>query len=101
VAESFDDSSSNSKSSSRTVEQKARELLCQVPHFRGHAGSFECEYRDGVLIVRGRVPTFYLKQVLQTVLKEIKGVSHIDNQVDVISSFGVSSVRGTANAPAD
>jgi BON domain len=46
---------------------------------------------DGVLIIRGRVPSFYLKQVLQTLLRGIDGVDQIDNQVDVVSSSGLSS----------
>jgi hypothetical protein len=94
VAESFDDSPSDSKSSARTVEQRARELLAQHPHFRGRECNFEYEYREDVLIVRGRVPTFYLKQVLQTVLRDVEGVTCVDNRVDVISSYGISSVRG-------
>jgi hypothetical protein len=40
------------------------------------------------LIVRGAVPTYYLKQILQHVLKGIDGVRLIDNQVQVISATG-------------
>jgi hypothetical protein len=101
VTESFDDSRSETKASAGTVEQQACELLSQHPHFRGRAGSFEYECREDVLIVRGCVPTFYLKQVLQTVLKDVEGVASIENRVDVISSYGVSSVRGSARLPAD
>ena len=49
--------------------------------------------RRDVLTVRGCVPTFYLKQVLQTMLKELNGVGRVDNQVDVVCSSGLSSVR--------
>ena len=61
-------------------------MLSQHPHFRGRAGNFEYEYREDVLIVRGRVPTFCLKQVLQTVLKDVVGVACIENRVDVMAS---------------
>jgi hypothetical protein len=101
VAELFDDSPIDLKSSARSVEQRAHELLAQHPHFRGRAGNFEYEYREDVLIVRGRVPTFYLKQVLQTALRDVEGVICIDNRVDVISSYGISSVRVSNNFPAD
>jgi hypothetical protein len=76
-------------------------VLSQHPHFRGRAGNFEYEYREDVLIVRGRVPTFYLKQVFQTVLKDVEVVACIENRVDVISSYGVSSVGGSTSMPTD
>jgi hypothetical protein len=102
VTESFDDSRSETKASAGTVEQQARELLAEHPHFRGRAANFEYQYREDVLIVRGRVPTFYLKQVLQTVLRDVEGVTCVDNRVDVISSYGISSVRVPNNDfPAD
>jgi hypothetical protein len=93
VMQSLDDSTKDLKAPACTIEQGAQDLLSQHSHFRGRAGNFQYEYRAGVLIVRGRVPTFYLKQVLQTVLKDVEGVTWIDNQVDVISSEGMSSVR--------
>jgi hypothetical protein len=101
VTGSFDDSLNDVKSSAQTVEQRARELLSEHPHFRGRAGDFEYEYREDVLIVRGRVPTFYLKQILQTVLKDVEGVACIENLVDITSSSGVSSVRGSTSLPTD
>lgn len=51
------------------------------------------EFDEGGLTLRGRVPTFHLKQILQTLLRDVDGVTHIDNQVDVTSSSGLSSVR--------
>jgi hypothetical protein len=39
---------------------------------------------DKVLIVRGQVPTFFLKQVLQRTLMELEGIERIDNQVEVV-----------------
>jgi hypothetical protein len=101
VTESLDDSRSETKAIGGNVEQRACELLSQHPHFRGRAGDFEYEYREDVLVVRGRVPTFYLKQVLQTVLKEVDGVRCIENRVDVVSSYGVSSVRRSTRSLAD
>jgi hypothetical protein len=89
VTKSFDNSPSEVESCGRSIEQQAQALLCQHPHFRGREVNFAYEYREDVLIVRGRVPTYYLKQVLQTVLKEVSGVTHIDNRVNVISSDGV------------
>jgi hypothetical protein len=99
--QSFDDSTNDLETSARTIEQRAHELLSRHSHFRGHAGGFQYECRSGVLIVRGCVPTFYLKQVLQTALKEVEGVARIDNQVDVISSEGMSSERSGSSRSTD
>ena len=52
----------------RNLELRARDTLDQHPHFRGRAGLFQYECCGDVLIVRGTVPTFYLKQLLQTAL---------------------------------
>ena len=48
---------------------------------------------DGHLTLRGCVPNFYLKQVLQELLHGIGRVKLITNSVDVVSSTGMSSVR--------
>ena len=75
------------------LERTAHELVARHYCFRGRADNFEFTHADEVLTVRGRVPTFYLKQMLQTMLMNLRGVSRIDNQVDVVSSHGLSSVR--------
>ena len=41
--------------------------------------------QEDVLVVCGAVPSFYLKQVLQTVLRDVDGVRQVDNQVAVMS----------------
>ena len=76
------------------VGQTARNILAQHSHFRGRVDGFEFVVVDCMLQVRGRVPSFYLKQVLQTVLQDLAGVSRIDNQVDVVSADGLSSLCG-------
>jgi hypothetical protein len=93
VVQLIDNSTNELTKCPASIEQRARDLLAQHTHFHGRAGDFSYEYCNEVLIVRGCVPTFYLKQVLQTVLKNVEGVAWINNQVDVISSDGVSSVR--------
>jgi len=73
----------------------AREAIARHNHFRGRADGFRLEQCGDVLTVRGQVPSFYLRQVLQTVLNRLDGVGVVDNQVDVISCDGLSSVRNT------
>jgi hypothetical protein len=71
----------------------ARRCLEEHTHFRGRVAQFEITYRldDETLVVRGFVPSFYLKQMLQTALRQIDGVYAVDNQVEVVSLDGLSS----------
>jgi osmotically-inducible protein OsmY len=43
-----------------------------------------CEFREGVLTLRGRVPTYSLKQAAWSLVQRIHGVRAVDNQIDVI-----------------
>ncbi len=42
-----------------------------------------CDSHEGVLAIRGRVPTFYLKQMAQTAVRDVPGVEEINNQIQV------------------
>jgi hypothetical protein len=50
------------------MEHLVRKELDGHCHFRGRVDGFQFEYRNGVLTVRGRVPSFYLRQLLERVL---------------------------------
>ena len=67
--------------------------LADSSHFRGHVHCVTTDYGDGVLTLRGCVPSFYLKQVVQSLLCDLDGVDWVDNQIDVVNSTGLSSVR--------
>jgi hypothetical protein len=44
-----------------------------------------CDYRGGVLVLRGCLPSYYLKQVAQEVVaRQVRGVSRLDNQIQVV-----------------
>lgn len=75
----------------RRIEHLAHAIVDTHSHFRRRAALFEFSYREEVLVVRGSVPSFYLKQVLQAALRDLKGVHRIDNQVTVVSCEDVSS----------
>jgi hypothetical protein len=77
----------------RAIEQRAYSVVDSHQHFHGRARHFEFKFRQGVLVVRGSVPTYYLKQMLQHVLVGMDGVCRIDNQVQVISTTQVSDAR--------
>ena len=44
-----------------------------------------CVFFDGVLILRGCLPTYYLKQLAQTLAAQVEGVRQIDNRIEVSS----------------
>ena len=72
------------------IEQRAHHLVDTHAHFHRRASRFEFQCTNDVLIVRGSVPTFYLKQVLQSVLQNMDGIRVVDNRVNVIASDGLS-----------
>jgi len=44
-----------------------------------------CDYRGGVLVLRGCLPSYYLKQIAQEVVAhQVKGVGRLDNQIQVV-----------------
>ena len=46
-----------------------------------------CEYCAGKLVLRGRVPSYYYKQVAQEAVKEIEGVDQVINDTEVVASI--------------
>ena len=67
------------------LELEARRRLDEHHLFRGRSGSIQIEIAEGVLVLSGRLPSFYLKQALQTDLKRLPGIRQIENRVDVLS----------------
>ena len=78
---------------SRCVQELARQRLSDGCPYAFYFQEIECDFADGVLTLSGRVPTFYLKQILQARLLGLDGVAQVRNQVDVVNSSGISSVR--------
>jgi hypothetical protein len=76
-----------------TVEEIARRRLADTCPYAFCFSQVTFDYAEGVLTLSGRLPTFYLKQMLQTFLHGLAKVEQIDNRVDVVSSTGLSSVR--------
>ena len=74
------------------IAMRARDVISRHAHFRGRAHRFEFECFKNVLVIRGRVPTFYLKQLLQDALKRVEGIRRIENYVEVVAADGLSSV---------
>lgn len=45
-----------------------------------------CDYHEGVLTLRGCLPTYYLKQMAQSVVARIEGVQRIVNEIEVVTA---------------
>jgi len=71
----------------------AVDRLEEHPCFHGRSDAVQLRFDQGTIILSGRVPSFYLKQLLQEALRNIDGVERIDNRVDVACSNGLSSTR--------
>jgi hypothetical protein len=61
-----------------------RERLEQHPHFRGRTSLLQIELIEGVIVLSGRLPSHYLKQLLQEAIMPMLGIVDIDNQVLVM-----------------
>ena len=44
-----------------------------------------CDFCGGTLTLRGRVPSYHLKQLAQASVSEVPGVVEVDNCVEVVS----------------
>lgn len=75
-----------------TVENAVRERLSHCS-YKFYFNSVRWKFGRGTLTLNGCVPTFYMKQMLQTLVRDVEHVERIVNDVDVVSSTGLSSVR--------
>ena len=77
---------------SATICACIQERLTRCPY--GHSfNRVTWNYFGGTLTLQGCVPSFYLKQILYTIVRDIEHVERIENAVDVVSSVGLSSER--------
>ena len=56
---------------------------------RGHPylalKNVSCDWLGGVMVLRGCLPSYYLKQVAQEAVAALEGVERIDNQIQVVT----------------
>jgi hypothetical protein len=85
--------SSDSTRDGTDLTALARDHLERHPHFRGRLAGLRIEHRGRTLFLSGRLPTFYLKQLVQEAVRHLPGVGRVRNEIDVVNPAGVSSVR--------
>jgi osmotically-inducible protein OsmY len=71
------------------VLDNVRRRLEESPY--GFQRRLDLAYDDGVLTLRGRVPSYYLKQTAQTLAAKVEGVRQVVNLVDVYATPRVAS----------
>jgi osmotically-inducible protein OsmY len=58
------------------------------------------EVEQDRVVLRGRVPTYHLKQIAQSVIQRVPGVSRVDNRL-VVQRDGDPHRRGLQDANSD
>ena len=80
----------NGHDRSHESAEAARDCLQRSPYCLIRRVSCEC--REGVLFLRGPLPTFYLKQLAQEAVARVAGISQVVNETVVDASL-LSDVR--------
>lgn len=64
------------------ITREAQGRLLRNPYYSS-SRHIACHVDGGVLTLCGTVPTYYLKQVAQSLVAGIDGVERIENQIEV------------------
>jgi len=56
----------------------------------------DCVHRDGVLTLRGRLPSHYLKQLAQVSVTDLAGVRAVANHIEVTTPSRFRELRAGA-----
>lgn len=70
---------------SADVATLAQQCLERSPYATVRSVSCECD--GDVLFLRGRLPSYYQKQLAQEAVAELKGVRQVINQTEVVPTF--------------
>lgn len=73
----------------RMTDEELLDFVHRALHSAGyrHFRNLKVDCVNGVVTLQGALPSYYLKQVAQTVILAIVGVRDIDNDVKVVSSW--------------
>ena len=65
------------------IAEIARQVLRQSSYFE--LRDVSCEFSGGILTLRGRVPSYHLKQLAQASVVDVPGVVEVHNRVEVVT----------------
>ena len=66
------------------IAEIAQAVLRRSSYFELH--NVSCDFSGGILTLRGRVPTYHLKQLAQASVADVPGVVEVHNRVEVTSA---------------
>ena len=75
----------------QTLVRLALSRLGSNEHFACHTDAINVSYDNGLLVLTGRAPSFYLKSILQIAVGELPAGCRVENRVDVVNCEGLSS----------
>ena len=64
------------------IAEIAQQVLRQSAYFE--LREVACDFSGGILTLRGRVPSYHLKQLAQAAVAEVPGVVEVHNRVEVV-----------------
>ena len=67
----------------QSVERAARLSLAKTGYQT--LRSVQCSFRDGRIVLRGEVPSYYHKQIAQESIRDAAHVTQIVNHIEVVS----------------
>ncbi len=88
----------DSQTRSDDVQARAQASLRACPY--REVRKTTCLLHKGVLLLRGDVSSFYMKQIAQTVLMNVEGVKHIVNSIHVHNADWPTADRLLTGKPA-
>ena len=66
-----------------TLEEKVLDAINGSPYL-AH-GNVRCETQEGRVVLRGEVDTFFQKQMAQEVIRHVRGIELIENELEVMT----------------
>jgi hypothetical protein len=74
----------HAENSEAIIRGEAQRLLQESPY--RELWEVGCDFRDGELTLQGRVPSFFLKQIAQSIVFVIEPVETINNRLEVVAA---------------
>ncbi len=64
-----------------------KELAEQSLRHNSYLGmnNLSCDDQEGVLVLRGYLPSYYFKQIAQEIVAQLPGIERVDNQIEVVT----------------
>jgi osmotically-inducible protein OsmY len=91
------DRETSARSRLPAIDRTAEEQLRRSSYLALH--DISCLASDGVITLRGYLPSYYLKQVAQEIVSGVEGVRHVVNRIEVLAPGG--GARRGREAPAN